>query len=73
MSKQTSSTRWQDNDLDVVETVPASPIFVVRDSQPSDDRTQQKQSMWKRAGNSKWDAQNNDAQANRAGKWKPQA
>lgn len=71
MSKQTSSTRWQDNDFDVVEAVPASPIFVVRDSQPSDDQTQQKQSMWKRTGSSKWDAQNNDAQANRMGKWKP--
>lgn len=70
MNKHTLSTRWQDDDLDAVQTVPTSPIFVVRDSQPLDDQSQQKQPVWKRTGNSKWDAQNNDLQVNRAGKWK---
>jgi hypothetical protein len=72
MSKQTSSTRIHADDLYAGQTVPTSPVFVVRDSQPSDDQSQQKQPMWKRTGNSKWDTQNNDAQTNRAGKWKSQ-
>ena len=72
MNKLTLSTRSQDDDLDIVQVAHVSPVFVVREPQPSDDQTQQKQSMWKRTGNSKWDAQNNDAQTNRAGKWKSQ-
>lgn len=71
MNKLTSSTRSHADDLDVLETVHASPIFVARDSQ-LDDWTQQKQLMWKRAGTAKWDVQNNDVQSNRAGKWKSQ-
>lgn len=71
MNKHTLSTRAENDDLDVVQTV-ASPIFVVRDTQPSENQTQQKQSMWKHTGNSKWEAQNNDAQTSRAGKWKSQ-
>jgi len=70
MNKLTSSIRSHADDLNIVETVPAFPIFVVPDSQPVDDQTQQKQSMWKRTGTAKWDRRNNDAHANRAGKWK---
>lgn len=70
MNNLTSSTRSHADDLDAVETVPASPIFVARDSKPVDDQTQQKQSIWKRTGTAKWDRRNNDAQANRVGKWK---
>jgi hypothetical protein len=69
MNKLTLSTISQDDDLDVAQVV-STPIFVVRESKPSENQTQQKQSMWKRTGTSKWDAQNNDLQANRAGKWK---
>jgi hypothetical protein len=72
MNKLTLSARSQDDDLDIVQIAPATPIFVLRESQPSDDQTQKKQPMWKRTGNSKWDAKNNDLQVNRAGKWKSQ-
>jgi hypothetical protein len=70
MNKLTLSTRSQDDDLDVAQITPDTPIFVLRDSQASDNQTQQKRPMWKRTGNSKWDMQNNDLQANRAGKWR---
>lgn len=72
MKNTTLSTRLHDDDLDVEQAVPAYSIFEVRDPQPSGDQTRQKQSMWKRTGDSKWDVQNNDAQTNRAGKWKSQ-
>ncbi len=70
MNKNTLSARSQDDDLGVVQAVPTSPIVVIRESKHSENQTQQKQSMWKRTGSTKWNTQNNDLQTNRAGKWK---
>ena len=44
MNKLTLSARSQDDDLDIVQIAPATPIFVLRESQPSDDQTQKNNS-----------------------------